>query len=210
MEFRPLETIGAPDSPEEETRATIGEHSMDAVRLTEHLGTTMLADDLGLRRFIQKGGSGQTMSTVSLLPVLAERGVISSEERDRLLLRLVERRYVAITPTPSLLLAALHPGQPSIPLTRQAFALLGGPTLDLAAAATVVAEALREMSIAPLQVAALTRIVTLALDGLSGRWPAKLCAHSLARSAAARLSLMPGQLKEVQAAIAAYVKRTAS
>lgn len=51
VEFRPLETIGAPDSDEEEMRATIGEESIDAVSLVGPLGAVLYADDLGLRRF---------------------------------------------------------------------------------------------------------------------------------------------------------------
>lgn len=205
-EFRPLETIGAPNSDKEKVRATIGDHSLDAVRLTEHLGITMLADDLGLRRFLPKGSRGQTFSCVSLIPELAERGAISVADRDRLLLRLVDRRYVTILPTRSLLLASVHPSQVSAALARDVFALLGGPAMDLPSAAFVVAEVLRGVTLAPLQFAGLPRIVTLALDGMSRRWPARLCAYALTQAATTQLTLMPRQFKEVREAVAAYLK----
>ena len=207
-EFRPLETIAPPESEEEQARKTIGHHSMDAVQLTQHLGITMLADDLGLRRFVPNGGRGHTMSTVWLIPALVERNVISSSERDRLLLRLVERRYVVILPTRSLLAAALHPSVQSATHARETFGLLGGPALDLPSAATIAAEVLRDLALSPLQLAGTARVVTLVLDGMARRWPPKLCAYAFATATATQLALMPGQLKDVRDAITAYVKRS--
>jgi predicted Zn-dependent protease len=206
-EFRPLETIGPPESEEEKARKTIGDHSMDAVRLAQHHGIVMLADDLGLRRFVPKGGRGHTMSTVSLIPGLVERNVISTSERDRLLLRLVERRYVVILPTRSLLGAALHPSIQSPTLAREAFGLLGGPALELPSAATIAAEVLRDVALASVQVAGTVRIVTLVLDGMVRRWPPKLSAYALSNATATQLALMPAQLKEVRNAITNYVKQ---
>jgi tetratricopeptide (TPR) repeat protein len=209
-EFRPLETIDAPESEEEQVRQTIGSDSMDAVKLTQHLDVAMLADDLGLRRFVPRGGRGHTFSTVSLLYALAERGAITAAERDRLLLRLVKRRYTLILPTRSLLTAALHPSESSAALAREAFALLGGPALDLPATAAIAAEVLRDVALAPLQVAGIVQVVTLALDGMSQRWPAKMCGYALTNAAASQLALLPTQMKEVREAITAYVKRAST
>jgi hypothetical protein len=206
-EFRPLETIGPPESEEEQARKTIGRQSMDAVQLTQHLGISMLADDLGLRRYVPNGGRGHTTSTVSLIPALAERGIISIAERDRLLLRLVERRYVVILPTRTLLAAVLHPSEHSATLARETFGLLGGPALDLPSTATIAAEALRDAALAPLQIIGTARIVTLILDSMLIRWPLRLCAYALMNVLAAHLALMPTQLKEVRDAITMYVKR---
>ncbi|HXI12417.1 MAG TPA: tetratricopeptide repeat protein [Thermoanaerobaculia bacterium] len=206
-EFRPLETIHAPSSEEERARQTIGSDSIDAVQLTQHLGAVMLADDLGLRRFVPRGGRGHSLSTVSLLPALAIRGVITANQRDRLLLRLLERRYILILPTRSLLTAALHPSLGSSAIAREAFALLGGPALDLPSAAAVAAEVLRDTALAPLYVADISHTVTLALDGMSRRWPPTMCGYALANAAAIQLALLPLQLKEVRRTITAHVKR---
>ena len=209
-EFRPLETIHAPESEQEQARQTIGSDSMDAVTLTQHLDIAMLADDLGLRRFVPQGGRGHTFCTVSLLYALAERGAMTAAERDELLLRLVQRRYTLILPTRSLLTAALHPSESSAALAREAFALLGGPALDLPATATIAAEVLRDVALAPLQTAGMVQVVTLVLDGMSQRWPPKMCGYALTNAAASQLELLPTQMKEVREAITAYVKRTST
>jgi tetratricopeptide (TPR) repeat protein len=207
-EFRPLETIAPPESEEEQARQMIGHDSMDAVQLTQHLGITMLADDLGLRRFVPKGGRGHTMSTIWLISALAERKAISTFERDRLLLRLIERRYVVILPTRSLLVAALHPSVQSPTLARETFGLLGGPALDLPSAAKIAAEVLRDTLLAPLQLAGVAHVVKLVLDGMARRWSPNICAYALANATATQLALMPTQLKDVRDAITAYVKRS--
>jgi tetratricopeptide (TPR) repeat protein len=207
IEFRPLEMIGVPESREEEARTRLGNDSTDSVHLTEHFAIAMLADDLGLRRFVTKGARGRSFSCVALIPILAERGAISAADRDRLLLRLVERRYAIVPPTKALLVASLHPSQENTSLTNDTFALLGGPAVDLATATTIAVQILREAVLAQLQVTNIARIVTLALDGMSRKWPPSLCAYALLQAAASQLALMPRQLKEIRDTATTYLKR---
>lgn len=204
LELRPLEKLPAAGSPEEQTRAIVGDHSIDAVDLADHLGATLLADDLGLRRLL-KGSRARSFSTVALLPYLAERSVITSNERDQKLLSLVGRRYVVTQPSRALLLAALQPGI-SNALTQEAFALLAGPAIDLATAARIGAHVLRELAIATVQVHPLETAAGLVVTSLARRWPRKLIARVFGRAVEAEFALLPLARKQVRDVIVAFVQ----
>ena len=206
VELRPLETIKAPTSDEEKLRKSIGADSMDAVQLTEHLGIALLADDLGLRRFLPKGSKGRSFSTVSLLPALRSKGVLDEARTHELVLRLVERNYVAISPTSGLLTAALRHAHGVTPFVTRAFSLLSGQALDIASAARIGAETVKAALLLPLLVADPARLTMLVLDGLTIRWPARIAAYHFVRAAVAELSLMPEHLASVQKATLSYVQ----
>lgn len=205
IEFRPLETIKPADSAEEKARERLGADSVDAVNLAEHLGAALFADDLGLRKFVTNGKRVDSFSSVSLLTVLAERGAIPPDGRDKLLLSLIDRRYLMITPTKSLLVTALEPAVPPR-LSAAAFALLGGGTMPLDSAAETVAAVIRDVAVAPIRLRASADIVRLGLDGMRTRWSPKLCAHALAQAAAIQLTLLPAEVQSVRDAILAYLK----
>lgn len=206
VEFRPLETIAAPGSREEEVRSTLGHDSMDAVRISEYLGVALLADDLGLRRLLPKGSRGRSFSSVSLIPALVERAVIPADTRDSLLLRLVERDYIVIVPTRALLVAAIRQAQGAASVVSRAFALLGGPVLDLSSAARVAAEVLKATVLAPVQLMDLEQLVKVALESMAARWAPGLCVYALTKAAAAELGLLPQHLKTVRDASTAFVR----
>ena len=59
----------------------MGQSSNDALELAMFLPGVLYADDLGLRKFGQ-GLGVSSFSTVSLIQVLAEEGVLKALERD--------------------------------------------------------------------------------------------------------------------------------
>jgi tetratricopeptide (TPR) repeat protein len=204
---RPLPTIGPFGSPEEQVREHIGSSSADAVALVQHLDTTMYADDLGLRRFFSKDTRGRTFSSVGLLRALAERGSLSREERDRHLLTLVTRHYTAVPPSRELLYEALRLmpelGHANV---ERVFALLGGPGVIPGDAARLVAQVIKLIVTAPIQIVSLERVVEFALEGMSTQWSALLCSRLVARAAADELILLPQQLQIVRQACADYAR----
>jgi tetratricopeptide (TPR) repeat protein len=206
VELRPLETIEKPSSSDEEARSSIGHDSLDAVQLAAHFNIALLADDLGLRRMLPKGSPGRSFSTITLIGALAGRKVIAVERAHVLLLRLIERNYVAMVPTRELLVTAITAAGGVNASVERAFALLGGPILDVTSAARIGAETLRAVHLLPLQVADLARVTRIILLALSSRWPVTLAAYSLISAAAAEFNLLPQALKVVRMTAAAFVK----
>lgn len=206
LELRPLETIEKPSSSDEEARTSIGHDSLDAVQLAAHFNIALLADDLGLRRMLPKDSPGRSFSTITLIGALADRKVIAVERAHALLLRLIERNYVAMVPTRALLVAAITAAGGVNASVERAFALLGGPILDVTSAARIGAETLRAVQLLPLQVADLARVTRIILLALSSRWPVTLATYSLISAAAAEFRLLPQALKVVRMTAAAFVK----
>jgi tetratricopeptide (TPR) repeat protein len=207
VEYRPLETIQSPGSGDEEMRTSIGGDSIDSVRLAEHFGIAMLADDVGLRRLLPKGSSGTSFSTITLLTALAETGRLSTAEAELLLLELVRRNYAAVQPTHGLLLAAIRQERSSTQDLRRVFALLGGPVLDLSASSRVAAETLKASLLLPLRFIGTASLTNIILEGLSTRWPTPLAAQAFTNAAALELALLPNELKIVRDTITAYRRR---
>ena len=203
-EYRPVGTIRAPESEEEDMRRMVGPDSMDAVSLAAHLDATLFADDLGLRRFGPDDKRVSSFSSVALLPILAEREVISVADRDAHLLRLVSDRYTIVPPTSELLLCALHAPDQGRATAERAFGLLGHPGLPLDAAARIAAEVLRAVAVAPLQTIGLDRVVGLVLGGMVEKWPGELSAAAVEEAVRKRFSLLPGPLEEVRKACKAF------
>lgn len=195
VEVRPLGTFELPGSSEAQAWAALGDDSNDALRLASHRGAAMLADDLGLRKLLPKGGPTRSFSIVALLPVLAERGIISTEERDRLLLRLVDLKYSAIVPTLELLTKAILDAHGSIPKVASACSLLSSPPIDLSKSAHLAGQLLKTQSVASVQVLALDQLVQMILEAMSKRWAPGLCAYALTEAAARELNLMPQHLE---------------
>ena len=104
---RPLEAFGEPGGSDEEVRAHVGHASHDAVELARVMGVALYADDLGLRTAVASE-SVPSFSSVALVPELAERGAISTTDRDRLLVDLVERHYVTVKVTAEMLEESLR------------------------------------------------------------------------------------------------------
>lgn len=205
IDLRPLETIGRSGSEEEEARDAIGYDSYDAYRLAEHARATMYADDLGLRRFLPQGAAARSFSTPSLLPILAERGVITGEDRDRMLLQLVDRNYTLILPTQTLLRMAIRqPDRKRADVVR-VFGLLAAAPLDLASAARIAIETLRGEIVAPIQQVGLETLVGIELEIMSSRWGAAAAAGALAAAATSALALLPKHVEMVRKVAKGYL-----
>jgi tetratricopeptide (TPR) repeat protein len=199
---RPLATIHPIGSSEEELRDLIGHSSADAVALVKHFNSTLYADDLGLRRILAETAgteADRSFSTITLLPSLTERDLISADERDRLLLSLVDRNYVTVPPSVELLIAALRRiSELGWTTIRRVFALLGSPGTTATEVARISAQVMKKLVTSPIHVIDFERVVELVLDGLHTRWPTPLCAHLVKTAASDELALLPQYLDVVR------------
>jgi hypothetical protein len=207
IEVRPLESIGRMGSDEEEGRDFIGHSSYDAFAVAGHAGAPMYADDLGLRRLEINGRRPRSFSTIALLQALAEREVLTAEERDEQLVTLVTRQYGAVRPTRELLSAALRReteiGQLGV---RRAFSVLGRPGVEPAEAARVAVSLAKTVFLTPVQVVPPDTVVRLALEAMSLQWPLALCSYHISRVAEEELALLPQQLLAVRRVCEAFVR----
>ena len=208
IEVRPLQAIKPLPSREEEAREQIGYSSYDAVALTQHYHVPMYADDLGLRRLAQWTADGPSFSTVGLLCAMAERGIITAEERDGHLLTLIGRHYAFVRPSRALLELALRRA-PELGRARllTIFALLGGPCIGPNEAARMTAQIVKSIAIAPVQqLLHVKDTVELALEAMSMNWPTPLCGQLIIRAATEELALMPQHLRTVRQTCAEFVR----
>ena len=94
----------------------------DALELARSTGAALYADDLGLRKLAVADGV-LSCSSVTLIRELAADGAIGEEDRDRLLVDLLERRYSVVPVTPEILAEALKSRpQSTVAITFAAFA----------------------------------------------------------------------------------------
>jgi hypothetical protein len=206
VEHRPLDTIERPGSPDEEARARIGADSLDAVRVAQHFGITMLSDDLGLRRMLPRDSGARSFSTVWLIPALADAGRLSARDAERLLLELVERNYAPILPTRGLLAAAIKQERGATASLRRAFGLLAGPILDLSSAARLAADALKASLLLPVRVIEVAPLTQIILEALASKWPPVLCANTFRKAASVELALLPIEMRSVRETVTVFVK----
>ena len=205
LEARPLETIERAESQQEEARELIGHSSYDAVTLTQQRNATMYADDLGLRRFLPKGSSARSFSSVGLLFALAERGTLTAEERDGQLLVLVQAHYAFVPPTLEVLeLVVRRSSDLPHSVVAEVFALLGGPSTTLAEVAQIAAQLIRSAITRPIQLLAPEVVAKLSLQAMAGRWPRPLCALALQNAAQDELRFLPQELHVVQRICSAF------
>ncbi|HEU0077507.1 MAG TPA: hypothetical protein VFQ76_07640, partial [Longimicrobiaceae bacterium] len=201
---RPVETIPAVGSEEEEVRDHIGRSSQDAVALAKHRGAVLYVDDIGLRRFFPSG----SFSTISLLQGLVERGVLNSDARDHHLVFLVTRHIGHVAPSKELLNEALrrsgelgHEGLATV------FGLIAGPGLTVLTAAQIVVQVVKAQVSATIRLAPTSQIVSLSLDAMSVVWPVRLCIQAMAQVAADELVLLPHTRQEVADACLEFLKQ---
>jgi hypothetical protein len=190
---RPLSSVQASDTSQEEMREKIGRSSADALVLAQHRGATLYADDLGLRKLTPTGSAAVlACSSVTLLSALAQRGLLSAERRDRHLLTLVTQRYAHVHPSVELLRIACRErdtiGQVGL---AHVFVLLAGPQMTLAAAVKLITSLVKAELMAPVQFTPPEVIFSLSLAAITTRWPAQLCTRAVARSVAEDLPLFP-------------------
>jgi tetratricopeptide (TPR) repeat protein len=195
---RPLETIPAAGSREEEVRDHLGRSSYDAAALAKHRGAVMYADDLGLRRFVPVQNPHGSFSTVSLLQSLVERGALTASMRDKHLLTLVARNTGQVTASPELLMEALRRsdeiGRKGL---MKAFWLLATSNLTVAAAAHILVQVVRAQALAPIQLVSASHILSLGLGAMSEAWPLRLCIQAIAQATSELLIVLPQLRTEV-------------
>lgn len=205
VEPRPLEWIKLEDSSPTGLRLTIGKSSYDALVLAQHRDATIYADDLGLRRLALIADRPRSFSSLTMLPVLAERGLIDASARDQLLVALAVRNYVAVRPSSGLLLAALHR---TPPLTAgelsRVFASLWRPGVSPAFSAVTIGLVCRAVATEPVRIVSAARVAELALEAVGDRIPRPLAARLIERAASETLRLLPSDLEAVQRVCAAF------
>jgi predicted Zn-dependent protease len=201
---RPLEVFDDPKRLSVELRSSLGDAAVDALELARHTPAVLYADDLGLRRFALEQ-QARSFSSVSLLQVMAERGTISAQERDRLLIVLLEHHYQIVRPTPELLAEAAKPDK-SPAARRAAFQALSNGALDLVQAARTLAGSVRSASIQPVRTTATEEIVRLGLEALTQVFATGPTVQLVARLAESELALLPEQLQVTKDTCAAFRK----
>lgn len=208
VEARPLEWVKPGDSSPTALRQLVGKSSYDALVLATHLGATLYADDLGLRRLALTDERPQSFSSVSMVPVLAERGLLDAAVRDHILATLAVRSYAAVPPSIGILVAALHATPPlSSTDVARVFSSLGRSAVNPTAAAAIAGVACRTVATELVQVVSAERVAELSLEALANRVPRPLAATLVARAAAEALRLLPRDLDSVRRVCARFSGR---
>jgi len=205
IDSRPLEWIRPEDGSPTGLRQIIGKSSYDSLVLARYLNAPLYADDLGLRRLALADDRPDSFSTITLLPALAERGLILGHHRDDVLVALAVRRYLAVPPSPGILIAALS-SHPALEPTQQArvFATLWRPGVRPDVSAVTIAQVCRTMAMEPVQVITAARVTELGLEAVGGRVPDVLAARLVEQAASETLRLLPRDLDAVRRVCARF------
>jgi len=208
VKTRPLAMIGAPGSEQEKGRETLGASSYDALELAHSIAAPVYADDLGLRRFATKDQPPASFSSIAMLAALVERGIMTAERRDALLVELVVRRYSAIRPSAGILTASLRRPQTTGAQVELAFDLLAPPVVDFPVAARIGAEAIRAVILLPIRIISPADMARRVLRSMAKRWPPVLCAAALYRAAEEPLRFFPKELEQVRHECTSFAARS--
>jgi hypothetical protein len=201
---RPLEAFSDPRIKDRETRARLGDSSNDALELAMFSPGALYADDLGLRK-IANGFGLSSFSTVSLIQVLAEQGILAAHERDRLLVSLAERHYFVIEVSAEMLIEAVAPGR-SLQTARDVFALLAAPTMDVDVAARTLVRAVKAVALQEVKTTTSGRVVRDGLEAMTLSFQPLAVAQAVGRAADGELALLPRELQIVRGACVEFVK----
>lgn len=206
---RPLSMVFGRGSDDGDMRERIGHSSFDAVALATDSGAMLYADDIGLRRVAIQDKRPGTFSSVTLLPVLATRGIISEESRDELLLRLIEENYAIIRPTPEMLAVAVRRASPmTYAELERVFVRLASEGVTPLEAARIASATLRALAVHPaITTVTIETVVDLSIRAMALRAPKPLCAQLLMRAAENDLALLPIERERVRRECAAEARR---
>jgi len=172
----------------------LGHNSFDAVALASLFGYTLYADDLGLRRYALSDTPPASFSTLGLLPVLVDRGLVLPAVRDHDLSRMVLANYGIVLPTAEMLEEAVchSPARTRGELMRL-FGILGNPHLGNQEAAGIAVAAIKRIASRRVGPAiGFDDVTDLAVRGMAsaGR-PLVFCARLVAQRAQVDLLLLP-------------------
>lgn len=212
IEPRPLGSVGEPGSRTEEVRDLVGADSYDAVALALAHEVPVYADDLGLRKLaLNDETRPPSVSTVALLHGLAERAALDPKERDKHLIALVLRGYAFVSPSSTMLQAAMEHPTP-LPATElsQVFATLTTPGTTASEAAAIGVHAAREVAISALQTVSLSSAIDLVLTAMGQTWPPGLVARLVNDAAEREFRFLPSELAAARGRIKAFLLRSVS
>src|SRR5205807_1692421 len=86
------------------------------------------------------------------------------------------------------------------------FGLVRGMSMTPTDAAKIIAQAIRSLVTASVQMMPADEVATMGLEAMAVLWPRALCAQALTRAAGEELALLPHHLLVVQRACSAFVK----
>ena len=201
---RPLEAFSDPRTKDREARASLGDSSNDALELAMFSPGLLYADDLGLRK-LGNGLGVSSFSTVSLIQVLAEEGVLGSHQRDELLVSLAERHYFVVEVSSEMLIEALAPGRP-VQTVRDVFSLLAAPTMNVDTAATTLVRAVKTVALQDIKTTTAGRVIRDGLEAMALSFQPLAVARAVVRAASTELALLPRELQLVKGASVEFVK----
>jgi tetratricopeptide (TPR) repeat protein len=202
---RPLEAFGAGGIPDA-LRHTLGDADSDALELAKHSSAVLYADDSGLKRVaVADELKLRSISTVTLLHVLTENGILPAERRDQLLVDLAERHYNAIRATPEMLLVAM--ARQSATAVRATFSLLAAPSTDPTDAARTVSGAVRLIATSGIQTTPAHLVIRHGLAAMALKFEPRICAQMLSEVADEDLRLLPTYLQTVVRLCQEFVRR---
>jgi hypothetical protein len=206
VEFRPrpLEAFAIQGERLDSERSHLGESATDSLELAIHTPASLLADDLGLRR-VALAKKASSFSSIALLPALASEGRITSQQRDKFLVDLVELHYAVVGPSTELLVEALEPGR-TPQATARTFGLLALNDLDPVEAAHFLLRAVVAQAVTSIQTTHVAKVVRLGLEAMAQRRPRLVCAQIVFRLAEEELSLLPRELQIVRRVCVAFAK----
>src|ERR1051325_702562 len=192
---RPLTTIAAPESRQEEARELLGESSYDAIALARHEEASLYADDLGVRRFLPPEHRALSFSSVGLIRALAERGIMDSRKRDEILIDLVNRRYMFIPASRELLQTIVTTSSTvSRSTLEDVFGLLAGPSMTLQDSSLLLVQVVKSNALSGIQTMTTEEIVLLGLEAMAKKWRKELVIHAVTQAAREHLALLPHTL----------------
>ena len=105
-----------------------------------------------------------SFSTIALVQVLAESGVLTASARDKILVDSVERHYNAAIASHELLVEAAAPSR-TLHATRSTFALLAAPAMDMLGAARILVRAIKSLALSPIRTTSTTQIAKIWVGG---------------------------------------------
>jgi tetratricopeptide (TPR) repeat protein len=202
---RPLAAFGDPRPRGDEVRERLGECAYDSVELALHADGVLYADDLGLRR-IASGMGARSFSTISMLQVLSELGDISSEQRDKSLVDLVERHYISVPVSAELISEALSPLR-SANAVKETMTLLSAPGMDLERSARILVSAIKCESLRSVQRQSVENVTRYGLTGMSHRFVRVAAVKVVVRVAEEELALMPAALLALKQACVSFLRK---
>lgn len=157
---RPLESL---DDDQTQVREGLGDAEMDAL-LAATEDRPLFADDQGLRTIAEGEFGASTFSTVSLLQVAAERGVLTPERRWRATVALIESGHSFVPISAELLFAALREDGMALGTKLRTVLRRLTEAADARSSVPVAVVFLREVATHPLAKAAFSGTVWALLD----------------------------------------------